>query len=107
MTHFLLLYWKNPGTWITYEEFHDDAIAYDAYCRLEKLFEDSEIGVVLLGAPSFEDLKKTHGNYFAPRRGLDELMRLTEDDERWLNSPPDATFLAAVAQVDTDDGEEW
>ncbi len=73
MRYFLLIYDQRDGKVVKTEEFPRSAAA----AALERRFElereyraDPAIEVVLLGAPSFEALLKTHARYFKTAREL-------------------------------------
>jgi hypothetical protein len=65
--HFLLTFDQHAGRILLWEEFDED----QADVRVKRWFEleeahrhDPNIEVVLLGAPSLEQLKATHSRYF-------------------------------------------
>lgn len=66
MKHFILVYHRKVGLLGHLELDGDDPRAYGTYCLFECAHvHDQDIEVVMLGADSFDDLKRTHGNYFA------------------------------------------
>lgn len=70
MKHFLLVYDRRTGR-LDHRQFDTGASAYEAYCTAEReRVNDKNTEVVLLSAPSFEALRATHGNYFAPETSL-------------------------------------
>lgn len=70
MKHFLLVYDRKTGH-LDHQRFDTGASAYEAYCRTEReRANDKNTEVVLLSAPSFDALRATHGNYFAPESSL-------------------------------------
>lgn len=67
MNYYLLVYDRRRSKIVHKDEFsldqRDEALAARA-SLVRRYREDPDMEIVLLGANSFEDLKKTHGRYF-------------------------------------------
>jgi hypothetical protein len=71
MKQFLLVYRRSSGTLMECRELgNDPAVALQERVAAERNQSDSDVEVVLLSAPSFEALKRTHSRYFSDRQGL-------------------------------------
>jgi hypothetical protein len=88
MKYFLLVYDRRRSKIVRHDEFpieeRDRALAQRA--KLVRDHRDNpDLEIVLLGANSFEDLKKTHGRYF---KTVDQLARQkrTHRSDRVLTS---------------------
>lgn len=68
--HFILIYDRSVGALREEIPFgHDSDAAVGAYSALEEQYRDNKgIEIVLVGADSFDTIRKTHANYFADSR---------------------------------------
>jgi hypothetical protein len=65
LRHFLLVFDHQRGHLLQSTEFADSAAAIKAYSRTERQYEgNKQMEIVLIGADSFETVKRTHANYF-------------------------------------------
>lgn len=73
MRQFLMIYDRRTGTIIRHRGYGTPSTAMAARFTAEREFrEDPDIEVVVLGADSWEALKKTHSRYFKPVQKLAE-----------------------------------
>lgn len=66
--HFLLVFDRATATLVEQRSFGTDTdSAVAAYAETERQYQgDSRIEIVLIGSDSFETVRITHANYFAP-----------------------------------------
>lgn len=65
MQHYLLLFDHVEGRLLACEQFDDAETATVRYSELEDEHADNHrLEIVLIGADSFETVKRTHANYF-------------------------------------------
>jgi hypothetical protein len=77
MAHFLLVYDRRQGRLLREERFDDASAALDERFRAEKAHRgDQDIEVVVLGADTSADLRRTHARYFM---SLGDLVRTFGD----------------------------
>jgi hypothetical protein len=71
MNHYLVVFDRSKGTVLHHHRYRDRDQALQARFAAEREhLEDSDVEVVVLGARSWEDVKRTHGRYF---KGFDQL----------------------------------
>jgi hypothetical protein len=65
MNHYLVVFDRSTGKVLRHEQFSDRNEALQARFAVEREHHsDPDIEVVVLGAQSWEALKRTHGRYF-------------------------------------------
>jgi hypothetical protein len=63
--HYLLVFDHQREELLSWTEFEDAAAALAAYQTTEREHEgNAQLEIVLIGADSFETVKRTHANYF-------------------------------------------
>ncbi|MCA1703465.1 MAG: hypothetical protein LC808_09485 [Actinobacteria bacterium] len=65
MKHLVLVYNRRTGELIVDEEYDDGNTALDRRFELEPMYPEDEVEVVVLSAPSREQVMKTHRRYFS------------------------------------------
>jgi hypothetical protein len=71
MNHYLVVFDRSKGAIIHHELYHNRSKALEARFAAEREHSaEVDIEVVVLGASSWEDVKRTHGRYF---KGFDQL----------------------------------
>lgn len=65
MNHYLVVFDRSKGKVVHHQRYHDPSKALEARFAAEREHHDEPaIEVVVLGARSWEALKRTHGRYF-------------------------------------------